>query len=221
MRCSKVQRLISDYIDDLLESRQVQELELHLQRCQRCSGVLDEMRSIVNGAKGLKMAAPAENLWPAIRDGVERKRKKPFIRMPGKKPFFGFPLHPARPAYAAGAVLAVVFIVSVLYYGLPFIQQGSSGHALSKDEQDQLQLAGQHYQAAIDALAKAVSDQKTTLNPEIAAVFDENLKIIDDSIRACKAALKERQDNRVANLHLLICYRKKVELLNELRNVEM
>lgn len=221
MRCSKAQRLISDYVDHLLGSRQIRELEDHLQKCQRCRAVMDEMLSIVNGAKHLEITPPAEDLWPAIRNQIEQKQKKAAMERPEKKPFFGFSIYPARLAYGTGALLAGILLVSLIYYGLPLIDGGGNSNNLSKNELAQLELAGRHYQTAIDDLDKAISDQKARLNPELAAVFEQNLKIIDDSIRACKAAMEDHRENRVANLHLLICYRKKVELLNEMKNTAM
>jgi hypothetical protein len=219
MRCSKAQILINDHVDHLLDDRKVQKLEGHLQKCTRCKDLLTEMLSMVNEAKKLEMIPPPEDLWPAIRNKIERKDRKAVIRLSEKRPFFSFSLYPARLAYAVSTLLAVIILVSLFYYGLPFIRNGKND--LSKNELENFKVAEQQYQAAIEALDKAISDQDVKLSPELAIVFKTNLEIIDNSIRACQVAMGERRENRVANAHLLICYRKKMELLNEIKNVMM
>jgi hypothetical protein len=219
MRCSKAQILINDHVDHLLDDRKVQKLEGHLQKCTRCKDLLAEMLSMVNEAKQLEMTPPSEDLWLAIRDKIEGKHRNVVVRLREKRLFFGFSLYPARLAYAVSIFLAAVILVSLFYYGLPFIRNGRNG--LDKKELDHLKVAEQNYQTAIIALDKAISDQDVKLSPELAIVFKTNLEIIDDSIRACQAAMDQHRENRVANLHLLMCYRKKMELLNEIKNAMM
>jgi hypothetical protein len=219
MRCSKAQILINDHVDHLLERTQVQKLEGHLQKCPHCRDLLADMLSMADEAKQLELIPPSEDLWPVIKDKIEGKYKKAVIRLPEKKPFFGFSLYPARLAYGVSTFLAAIILVSLFYYGVPFTRNGRND--LSKNELDHLKSAGQDYQSAIEALDNAVSDQKVQLGPELAAVFKTNLEIIDNSIRACQVAMEKRREDRVANLHLLICYRKKLELLNEMKNMTM
>jgi hypothetical protein len=219
MRCSKAQILINDHVDHLLDDRKVQKLEDHLQKCTRCKDLLAEMLSMVKEAKQLEMTPPSEDLWPAIRNKIERKHRNVIIRLPEKRPFFGFSLYPARLAYAVSTLLAAIILVSLFYYGIPFFRNGKND--LSKNELENFKVAEQQYQAAIEALNKAISDQKAHLSPELAEVFKTNLEIIDNSIRACQVAMGKRRENRVANAHLLICYRKKMKLLNEIKNAMM
>ena len=81
--------------------------------------------------------------------------------------------------------------------------------------------AEQHYRSAIDALNQAISDQNAKLSPELSAVFKKNLEIIDDSIRACQVAIAEYPKNQEANDYLMLCYRKKIKLLNEIKSLTM
>lgn len=222
MRCSKAQVLINDHIDHLLDRRKVQKLEGHLQKCPRCRDLLAEMLSMVNKAKQLEMTPPSppyEDLWPAIRNKIEGKHRNAAIRLPEKRPFSGFSLYPARLAYAVSTLLIAIILVSLFYYRFPFIRNEKND--LGENELDHFKVAEQHYQAAIETLDKAISDRSAKLSPELAAVFKTNLEIIDDSIRACQAVMGEHPENRVANAHLLICYRKKMELLNEIKNITM
>ena len=219
MRCSKAQILINDHIDHLLDKKQVQKLEGHLQKCQRCRDLLAEMMSMVNEVKQLEVILPSEDLWPAIRNKIEGKHRKAAIQLQGKRPFFGFSRYPARLAFGVSTLLAAIILVSLFYYGLPFIR--NERNDLRESELDHFKVEEHQYQTAIETLIQAISNQKTQLSPELATVFKQNLEIIDNSIRACQAAIGEHRENRVANAHLLICYRKKIELLNEMKNITM
>jgi hypothetical protein len=211
--------LISDHVDHLLESEQARELEGHLQGCPRCRDLFAEMLSLRNEARQLEIAPPPEDLWPAIRDRIEEKHRKPVARLTEKKPLFSFAPHPSRLFYGAGAVLAAVILVSLFYYKIPFLT--NERYNPDKNQLGQFELAERQYQAAIETLDKAISDQRARLNPEMAGVFRANLEIIDGSIRACRVALREHPGNQLANVHLLMCYRKKVELLNEMSSMTM
>ena len=83
------------------------------------------------------------------------------------------------------------------------------------------QEAENHYQMAIKSLNKNMPDYEAKLPPELAEVFNENLKIIDQSIQVCQAAIREHPDNEAATALLMTCYKKKIELLNEIRNLAM
>jgi hypothetical protein len=219
MRCSKAQILINDHVDHLLDRRKVEKLEGHLQKCPRCRDLLAEMQSMVNEAKQLEIPPLSEDLWPAIRNKIEGKHRHAVIWLPEKRPFFGFSQYPARLVYAVSTLLAVIILVSLFYYRFPFIR--SEKNDLEENELNHFKVAEQHYQSAIEALDKAISDRSAKLSPELAAVFKQNLDIINNSIYACQAAMGEYPENRVANAHLLICYRKKMELLNEMKNITM
>lgn len=219
MRCSKAQILISDHVDHLLEGKQARELEDHLHGCPRCRDLLAEMRSLQSEARQLEVAPPSEDLWPAIRDRIEEKRRKPVTRLSQKKPLFGFTPRPFRLVYGAGAVLAAVIFVSLFFHKIPFLTNERYGP--NENQSGQFELAERQYQAAIEALDEAISGKRARLTPEMAGVFRANLKIIDGSIRACRVVLREHPGNRVANAHLLICYRKKMELLNEMKSMVM
>ena len=219
MRCSQAQILINDHIDHLLDNKKIEKLEGHLQKCSRCRNLLAEMVSMVGEVKQLEVIPISEDLWPSIKRQIIEKDRKEVIRLQGKRPFFGFSRYPVRLAYAVSTLLAVIFLVSLFYYRLPFIR--NERNELSKNELENFKLAEQEFQTSIAALDKAISDLNVKLNPELATVFKQNLEIIDNSIRACQSAMSGHRENRVANLHLLICYRKKLELLNEMKNITM
>ena len=66
-----------------------------------------------------------------------------------------------------------------------------------------LEEAEKHYKLAIRALNEAIGSQKNGLDPQVAAVFDRNLKEIDTAIQACQnAVVKEPRTPRRPDVSL-------------------
>lgn len=219
MKCSKAQRFISDYIDNLLDISRAEELENHLERCSRCRDLLDDMKSIVHNAKELNTCRTSADLWPEIEAGVLENNR----RMNNKITLRGFTdnfMWPSRGiGMAVSAVIILLIAAPLVYLGLPHNREGNKGQEITA--MDHFKLAEQHYQSAIEALDNSIEAGKTKLSPELEAVFQRNLRIIDESIRVCKAAVEKHPDNPEANKLLLICYRKKIELLNEIKDISI
>jgi hypothetical protein len=219
MRCSQAQRLISDYIDGLLKKSKAKELERHMQQCMECSNLFVEMKSLVGEARDLKEVQPSDDVWISIKEHMTTRERKSPSQRDRKREISSFFRYPQGLAIASGAFLAIIIFTFLLYYGLPFSKKGSNDparYALQHFEE-----AERHYQLAIDALVSTMPDYKEKLPPDLAAVFKENLAIIDNSIRVCQAAIQKHPGDKTANALLMACYRKKIELLNEIRDLAM
>jgi hypothetical protein len=57
---------LSEYVDGQLAAPEREELETHLGTCAECSAVLDGLRVVVERARTLESAPPADDLWPGI-----------------------------------------------------------------------------------------------------------------------------------------------------------
>ena len=219
MRCVKAQRLISDHIDKLLNGRQTQALEQHLKECTDCKELLDEMQMITREAKDMKSVLPSENLWSGIKSQIDRNEQKSGNWVSEIGEFFRFSLYSRELAFSVSGLLAGLMLMTLFYYGTPFIQNDEDipGQVAS----NQFKEMDHHYQLAIEALNQAISEQNVELSPELAAVFEKNLEIIDDAIRSFRIAMNEYPEDHEANEYLLICYRKKLELLGEMKTLMM
>ena len=217
MKCSQAQRLMSDYMDGLLKESKAHKLEKHMHKCTDCSELFVEMKSLVGEARNLKKVEPPEDLWLSIKHHMTSRDRKACSQQNEKREFLSFFRYPQGPAIASSAILAIIVFTFLFYHGLPFINTESndpSQYALQHFEE-----AEKHYQLAIDALIRTMPDYKEKLPPDLASVFKENLAIIDNSIRICQAALREHPGDKAANALLMACYRKKIELLNEIRGL--
>lgn len=217
MRCSKAQRLISDHVDNLLEIKDIRSLENHMQECSDCRDLLVEMESIANNAREIKDMEPSKDLWPEIKRQVLQKNQK--TGLPGKSLFENFSFYSRRPAFALSALLVIIILIPLIYFGFP--PSGIQDNNQERIALEHFRIAEQHYRVAIEALYRALESRDVELSPELAAVFKANLEIIDDSIRICKAAVEKQPGNPVANRLLLVCYNKKIDLLNEIKEITL
>ena len=217
MKCSRAKKLINDHVDNLLSAGHVRNLESHLQKCVNCRDFLTDMESIRNNAKELSALNPSEYLWPEIKEQIlTRNQKAP---MHGKGFFENFTVQARGMTFAISTLLAIFVLIPLIYYGLPHIR--NSNTAPESIALNHFQIAEQHYQSAIEVLDRAIKTRGVELNQELATVFKKNLEIIDDSIRVCKEAINQSPENPEANRLLLICYKRKIELLNEIKGLTM
>lgn len=219
MRCSKAQRLINDHVDSLLKTRQIRSLESHTQKCANCRDLLIDMESILNNAKELEIFQPSDDLWSAIKEQATQKDRKTNTHISWKSLFPETSRYPRGLSYGLRAIIAVIILAPLLYYSLPYMQNTRNNP--EEIAMDHFRLAEQHYQSAIEALDRAIEALDEELSPELAVVFEKNLEIIDESIQVCKSAIDESPESPEANKLLLICYRKKIELLNEIKDINM
>jgi len=215
MKCSKAQRLISDHVDNLLETGQARDLKRHIQGCPACRDLLIDMGSIVNNAKELEPVLPSEDLWPAVKKQVFKENRNGRLRVKGI--FQDFFIRSRRPAFALSTLMAVIILITLIYYIVP--RFGIVKNDPERNAMIHFRMAEKHYQSAIESLDRAIEARAVELSPELDAVFKKNLEIIDDSIRICKAAVEQHPENPEANKLLLVCYRKKIELLNEIKDI--
>ncbi len=212
MKCSKAHRLINDYVDNLLDIKDIWNLKRHLNECSDCRELLNDFARIAGDTKELNNVMPSRDIWPEIkREVVKRKRA-------GRGIFtWEFSLFPQRWSFALSTLLVALILAPVIYFGFNFTDNPDTDH--EKIAVKNFNIAEEHYQAAIKALETAIDGKEKELNPELVKVLKKNLAIIDDSIQICRAAVQEHPENPEANRFLIICYRKKIELLNEIKDL--
>ena len=57
---------LSEYVDGELDAAERAALDVHLQLCEGCTGVVEELRAVLLRAGALEASAPETDLWPAI-----------------------------------------------------------------------------------------------------------------------------------------------------------
>ena len=92
--------------------------------------------------------------------------------------------------------------------------------AVSADEvvqtvETELALAQEHYERAIASLERITSAESPALDPEIAAVLQRNLTVIDGAIDESRDALNAQPTSEIVQQSLFGALRSKVTLLQE------
>lgn len=215
MRCIKAQRYISEYVDGALEARKAAELERHLKDCPACQEVLGDLRGMKDAASGLETPEPGDAVWQKIRSRLPSRATKSAgaVRVPGR-----WSLGWSTPAlrFAGATALVVILIASGVYIGsrtggtkAPRSLGDREAYTLAK-----LDEAEQYYQKALRSLGEAFSAEKGTMIPEVAAVFEKNLAVIDGTIQACRQAVLKEPDDLEARNFLLAAYMNKMTFLD-------
>ncbi len=219
MRCSKAHKLIGDHLDGTLSGKDSARLREHLNACADCRSLLEDFQKIAEQARELPKHEPSNRVWQGILAGVHEGgfgAIRPQARKARRFEAFVFQGR-ARYAWAAALVLIVVGWIAI---GL---RPWKSASLLSEQDRftlAKLEEAEKHYRLAIQALNEAISSQKNGLDPQIAAVFDQNLREIDAVIQACQNAVRKEPNNLEVRAYLLGAYKNKVEFLDNVIDVK-
>jgi len=222
MRCSKARRLISDYIDGTLKTKNQLSLEKHLETCQDCELFLADFQAIQEDARKLEAPSPSQKVWPLILSKLDEVKQEVKAYQPEKRKWLHFIFYSPKVRYALATVGVLVVIVAGLRWGLKK-WQGEEIMArgdLEKVSLEKLEEAESHCQKAIKALNEAISAQKGSLDPQITEVFARNLKALDTSIDTCRQAILEEPDNLKVRGYLVAAYWEKINFLNEIVEVK-
>lgn len=91
----------------------------------------------------------------------------------------------------------------------------SADTELVQSVETELKLAEEHYQKAIAGLEQITRTESAALDPQVAAVLQKNLEVIDQAIGESRSALQTQPTNEMAQESLFEALRNKVLLLQE------
>ena len=233
MKCADLQSdVLVDLVDGRLEPRDQREVERHLEACANCRALVTDLRSIRASAFMLDRREPAAAVWMKLQTAIAAE-PKPKGRLLGVGTFtrrgFGEGGWPVWLGAAAALVLATLIGLMPLMN-----RQASTGPEATEAEAPpeatvesvaaEFEAAEQHYQKAIDDLQTIANKDTGELDPQVAAVLQKNLTLIDQAISESRAALKQQPSSVNAQEGLFDALRTKVavlqqtvELINEMR----
>jgi hypothetical protein len=230
MSCHDYRDAIAEFVDGALDPARQRELERHVEACPACRALVADLKTIQAAAFTLDRVELPPHLLPALR---ARLADEPLPSARGR--VFAFPLsRPARAAWlAAAAALLVITTAGLLSLLRPAEPNGAQQAATAPittpadpvaSVQAELQLATEHYEKAIQQLEQIARSDDGTLDPQVAAVFQKNLQVIDQAIGESRAALQMQPASAVVQEGLFDAMRSKVallqqtvELINEMR----
>ncbi len=216
--CERYLNAIQELADGTLGPIRRAELELHLESCDACRALAEDLQAIVTAAESLEPLTPPERIWQQISGRLRAE-----ARASGNSPTMVRRQSVATLALAA----ALALIVGASLYFLkrqppaptpstasapvaatPAPTQGNaaaSAPVQAVDIATELALTEKHFQNAIE--------QASTTNPATAAVLQKNLLVMNEAIAESRKALEADPHNRSTQLYEML--KRKIRFLQD------
>jgi anti-sigma factor RsiW len=224
MACDRYLNSIHESIDGTIGSIRRAELEMHLDQCEDCRALHDDLKRIHDAAAALPALDAPDRAWLQI---AGRLRQEGRIQQEVKTPSSGRRAYVGWLAAAAAVILAVAASVLLLKPGAgPAPQTAQSAPATAPaaaaTDPRALESATTAVEAAQDQFEKAIADlekvakaNQQVLDPATSTTIDKNLGILDQAIAENRAAVKTDPTSVAARETLFETLRQKVNLLQD------
>ena len=199
---------IGDYVDGTLGDSERRLLETHLSACEPCRTMAEDLRRVKDAAKALPRLSPPESAWRRIEVSLRAQESGSF---PSRLRPFSSPL-----AMAASALILIGTVGLFMWWSSFTSRTEDADPAeLANYVVNELEQAEKHYVNAITGLEQIVQkeEQEPTLDPQLMAVLNDNLELIEQAIGESRAAAQEDPESIVARESLLGALRNKLTLL--------
>ena len=213
MTCHELDERLDDFVDGRLGEAESAEVQAHLATCAECRERAQQLRQLLAHAASLPRGiAPPEDLWPGIRERIERRSA-----------WSGFwaSWQPVALATAAAAVAALsVFLWSgsaptvIRTVAMPSTSptlRPAAGDMTPSDPV--LAQAVREYEQATAALLETLQRRRAVISAEDLQKVEANLEVIDRALAEVREALvKDPEDPKLNNM-LVATHKKKVDVL--------
>ncbi len=234
MNCKEILGYLEDFHYGELDEKLASQVQSHVRTCPECARALEAL----NAEDTLYQAYAAEQdraleVSPRLWQGVEAnlgastgggrplsvRLAEAWSRLFPRSPL----LRQAAFALAIVVLSVAATLLTVHYYRTQETVTAERRVSQSPGRQSSLeaailtiQRAERDYDDAIAVLSKIVDKRKPSLDPQLLAEVEKNLKAIDDNIAATRAAYHAHPSDPDLAHYMLTAYEKKVELLLEL-----
>ncbi len=227
MKCEEVLRCLEESDMGVLESASSSRIVDHVKSCAECRREVElsqaEDRLYESYAAHLDRRLSSEAaLWSGVSAKLRSEESKQSARH--SRPSWIKALRPLfSTRHLAYALALVVLSVAGTLVTVGILENRetttTSGIADNRDFESAMRSiarAEREYVQAIRLLSGIVEKRKPTLDPELVAELERNLKAIDENIAATRQAFREHPSDPELALYMLAAYAKKVELLQEI-----
>lgn len=200
---------LGDYVDGTLGDSECRLLETHLAGCEPCRTMAEDLRRVKEAARALPRLTPPDNVWRRIEVSLRAQEA-------GSSPP-RFRLLSSPMAIAASVLILIGTIGLFMWWNQfpPRTMEDTNPAELANYVVNELELAERHYVNAITGLEQIVQkeNQEQTLDPQVMAILNDNLELIEQAIGESRAAAQEDPESIVARESLLGALRNKLTLL--------
>lgn len=218
MACERYANAIQELADGTLGPIRRAELDIHLDECEACRRLADDLVRIRSLASSLEPMAAPNRVWLQI---AGRLRQEGRIAAP--PPRAATPWRFAPLAIAASLLLVIGTALYQLYprggTDPAHVTPQTAGNESSADAvqgvEEEFRLAEQHYQNAIAKLEQAAKTDDDAIDAKTAEMLQKNLQVIDLAIAESRAALRNEPQSVPARDSLFDALKRKVGLLQD------
>lgn len=211
---------LSDYLDGETSGEERQKLEAALEEDAELRRVLEEIRTVRDGAASLPHTEPEHDLWPGIEARIREKTGVLSIARAGRER--------RRFSFTAPQLAAAAVALMVLGSGTAWVAMGTGsrqvGTTPSPPEAPSTDASfvaapadasGFSYEATIRDLEERVKVGRSQLSPETVQALETSLATIDRAIARAQEALKADPANVYLNRHLAEARTRKLYILQQ------
>lgn len=213
---------LSEYLDETLPRAEREALDEHLATCPECRETLDELRRVVDRARGLDDRPPSHDLWSGIatRIGsgtavvpIDRARVSARTTR--------------RLSFSLPQALAAGIALMVLSSGAMWLSLRGRTSAAGPLANGPIIETTAAWTDSVDAKVDPVVAQLRTvlrqnraqLSDSTVRILEKNLAIIDSAIAEARRALDADPNNNYLNHHLADVVRRRADLLRRVSNL--
>ena len=197
---------LGDYVDGTLKEPDRRLMESHLAACESCRTLADDLLEIKTAARSLPRLSPSENVWKQIESTLRARQPRRFNYWMLSSPW----------AMAASVFLLIGALSLFLWRSSdPEKPPTDDPAALAGYVASELEQAEKHYGNAITGLEQIIDkeSQDEPLDPEVMAVLNDNLDLIEQAIGESRAAALQDPDDETARESFLSALKTKLSLL--------
>jgi anti-sigma factor RsiW len=208
---------LSEYVDRTLGRDEHAQVARHLETCEACRQLVDDLREITRAAAALDPSIPPARVWTRIEKEIRSEGPRPAEGRRGKAQA----LAASWTYLAAAAVLVLAVFIGVRFRPSSSPDPGAAVDAAAADAaaaeavEAELKLAEAHYQKAISGLERIASTEKATLDAATASTLQKNLAVINQAIDESRAAVRAEPASQQAQHSLIENFKTKLALLQD------
>jgi len=219
---------VVDFVDGSCDPATARAVEHHLDVCPSCRALMADLRTLRTAAFTLERLEPP----PTVLERIQARLRGDGAGAPSR--VLAWPN--TREAWTVWLAAAAALLITTTIGVLPLLRQSGEGRqaatvvaalddsALIDSVEADLRAAESHYEKAIVGLEQIARRDSDELDPQVAAVLQKNLQVVDQAIGESRAALKAEPSSAPAQEGLFDAMRTKVallqqtvELINEMR----
>ena len=201
---------LSEYVDRTLGRDELAQVARHLETCEACRLLVDDLREITRAAAALDPAVPPARVWTRIEREI-RGGENTADRRTGK-------LQAVAASWtwlAAAAVLVLAVFIGIRFAPAAPDTGSAADAAAAAAVEAELKLAEEHYQKAISGLERIANAAASPLDAGTAATLQKSLGVINQAIDESRAAVRSEPASQQAQHSLIENFKTKLALLQD------